>query len=153
MKDERGERTGGFSRGNFLKAGAVAALAAGAGGAGRALAGVPGTAVDAGPGVGKLRGGAAFLHRPSWTPLVGDRFKLSLPGQKALRMQLIAATPHRSPGEAFSLVFRGHRDAAAESGVYRIQHSSLGSVELFLSPIGRGVKGLDLEAVVNRVAT
>jgi hypothetical protein len=166
MMDERGETTSEITRGRLLKVGAVAALMAGAGGAGRALAGVTGDGgtgratagvtggvVDAGPGVGKVRGGPAFLHRSTWAPLVGDRFTLSLPGRKSLRMQLIATTPHKSPGESFSLVFRGRADAAAESGLYRIRHSDLGSFELFLSPVGRGVKGLDLEAVINRVAT
>jgi hypothetical protein len=152
--DELIETTSGISRARLLKVGAVTALMAGAGGAGRALAGVTGAStVDAGPGVGRERGGAGYLHRESWAPLLGDRLKLSLPGQKTLRMQLIAVTPHKSPGQSFSLVFRGGRDAAAESGLYRIQHSSLGSFELFLSPVGRGVKGLDLEAVINRVAT
>lgn len=147
-----GERNG-ISRGRFLKAGAAAALVAGAGGAGRALAGVTGGEVAAGPAVGRPHGGAGYLQRESWAPLVGDRFALSLPGQKTLHTQLIAVTPHRSPGESFSLVFRGRRDAGAQSGRYRIRHSSLGSFELFLSPVGRGVNGLDLEAVVNRIAT
>jgi hypothetical protein len=152
--DERIETTSGMSRGRLLKAGAVAALMAGAGGAGRALAGVSGAGtVDAGPGVGRQRGGAAYLHRESWAPLLGDRFRLSLPEQQPLRMQLVAVTPHRSAGESCSLVFRGHADALAQSGLYGIRHSSLGSFELFLSPVGRGVKGLDLEAVINRVAT
>ena len=56
-------------------------------------------------------------------------------------------------GDSFSLLFRGRRTSGVESGVYRIEHPRMGSFELFLSPVGRGVKGLNLEAVINRIAT
>jgi Domain of unknown function (DUF6916) len=59
----------------------------------------------------------------------------------------------RGPGEAFSLLFRGRRRPDVEGGTYRIEHPSLGAFELFLNPVGRGLKGLHLEAVINRIAT
>ena len=46
---------------------------------------------------------------------------------------------------------RAHPGVA--SGTYRIEHPALGGFELFAGPVGRGVKGLDLEAVINRIAT
>ena len=138
------------TRGGLIKAGAAAALVVGAGGAGRALAG--GGASDlAGPGVGKPHGGSAYLHQATYAPLVGTDFRVHVPGRRTLRVKLVEARELRGPGESFSLLFRGRR-ADVEGGIYRIDHPRLGAFELFVNPVGRGVKGLELEAVVNRIA-
>ncbi len=68
-------------------------------------------------------------------------------------MKLVDATKRPSAGESFSLLFRGHRTTGVDAGSYRLEHPRMGSFELFLSPVGRGVKGLNLEAVINRIAT
>jgi len=34
-----------------------------------------------------------------------------------------------------------------------VEHRTLGAFDLFVNPVGRGVKGLNLEAVINRIAT
>ena len=44
-------------------------------------------------------------------------------------------------------------DGPVSGGIYRIAHPALGEFELYAGPVGRGVKGLDLEAVINRIAT
>jgi hypothetical protein len=137
------------TRGGLIKAGAAAALVVGGGGAGRALAGA---APDLdGPGIGKPRGGPAYLRRATYAPLVGTEFRVHVPGRRTLRVKLAEARKLGGPGEAFSLLFRGRR-SDVEGGVYRIDHPRLGAFELFVNPVGRGVKGLDLEAVVNRIA-
>jgi hypothetical protein len=139
------------TRGGLIKAGAAAALVVGAGGAGRALAGGD-TSITEGPGIGKPRGGPAYLRRATYAPLVGTDFRVHIPGRRTLRVKLVEARKLRGPGEAFSLLFRGRR-AQVEGGIYRIDHPRLGAFELFVNPVGRGVKGLDLEAVVNRIAS
>jgi hypothetical protein len=139
------------TRGGLIKAGAAAALVVGGGSAGRALAGAGASDLE-GPGIGKPRGGPAYLHRASYALLVGTDFRMHVPGKHALKVKLVEARELRSPGEAFSLLFRSAR-ADFEGGVYRIDHPRLGAFELFVSPVGRGVKGLDLEAVVNRIAS
>jgi hypothetical protein len=145
-----------LTRGRLLKTGAVAALAAGAGGAGGALAGAAAAgagSVDAGPGIGKPARGKAYLRRSTYAPLVGTRFKVHRPGERTLRVKLVSARQLPSVGDSFSLIFRTGRTQHVESRIYRLEHPALGSFELFLSPVGRGVKGLDLEAVINRIAT
>jgi hypothetical protein len=143
-----------LTRRRLIKAGAVATLAAGAGGAGRAVARVQ--AADAGldgPRIGKPQGGPAYLRHATYEPLVGTEFRVHVPGARALRLRLVEARPLHSPGEAFSLLFRGRRRVEIHGGTYRLEHRALGSFELFVNPVGRGVKGLDLEAVINRIAT
>ncbi|MGZ4280853.1 MAG: DUF6916 family protein [Gaiellaceae bacterium] len=144
-----------LTRGRLLKTGAVAALAAGAGGAGSVLAGAAAGAgaVDAGPGIGKPGRGKAYLRRSTYAPLIGTRFKVHRPGERTLKVKLISARQLPSAGDSFSLTFRTGRTPSVESRIYRLEHPALGSFELFLSPVDRGVKGLDLEAVINRIAT
>ena len=138
------------TRGGLIKAGAAAALVVGGGSAGRALAG-GGASGLARSGVGKPRGGSAHLRHATYAPLVGSDFRVHVAGRRTLRVKLVEARMLNGPGESFSLLFRGRR-ADVEGGIYRIDHPTLGGFELFVNPVGRGVKGLDLEAVVNRIA-
>jgi hypothetical protein len=142
----------GITRGGLMKVGAAAALAVGAGGAGRALAGTAGTGLAA-SAVGKPSGGAAYLRHATFAPLVGTNFRVQREGARALRVKLIEARRTGGVGESFSLLFRGRAQAGLEAGTYRFDHPSLGGFDLFAGPVGRGVKGLDLEAVINRIAT
>jgi hypothetical protein len=49
--------------------------------------------------------------------------------------------------EPFSLVFRGPRSPYARQGIYRLEHAGLGSLELFLVPLGPDAAGMRYEAV------
>ena len=146
----------GFTRGGLIKAGAVGALAVGAGGAaGAAIAGAsrPSTANLDPLGIGKPGGAPAHLRRSTYAPLVGSEFRVHVPGEGALKLKLVEARRLRGPGESFSLLFRGSRRVDVPGGLYRVEHRTLGAFDLFVNPVGRGVKSLNLEAVINRIAT
>lgn len=51
----------------------------------------------------------------------------------------------------FSLLFLGPLDAPILQGIYRVDHDALGPLDLFLVPIARDDKGVQYEAVFNRV--
>lgn len=51
----------------------------------------------------------------------------------------------------FSLRFLGPMDAPILQGVYRVEHDQLGALDLFLVPIARDDKGVQYEAIFNRV--
>jgi hypothetical protein len=142
----------GLTRGRLFKLGAGAAFAIGAGTGGRALAGGETSALPL-DGVGKPLGGPAYLRRETYLPHVGSAFEAHRPHARVVKVRLIQAQELRGPGESFSLLFRAQRHTPAEGGIYRFVHPSLGEFELFASPVGRGVKELDLEAVVNRIET
>jgi hypothetical protein len=131
-----------FTRGGLIKAGAAAAFVVGAG---RALGG----ALE-GPAIGKSHDGPAYLRRTTYAPLVGTDFRVHVPGRRSLHVELVEARKLRGSNDAFSLLFRGRR-TNVDGGTYRIDHRALGAFELFLNPVGRGVKGLELEAVINRI--
>lgn len=53
--------------------------------------------------------------------------------------------------QRFSLVFRGPRGKLLQQGMYQTQHNQLGSLDLFLVPVGRDHDGVYYEAVFNRL--
>ena len=57
-----------------------------------------------------------------------------------------AVGPH-GRREPFSLVFRGPRSPWARQGIYRLEHDGLGSLDLFLVPLGPDAAGMRYEAV------
>lgn len=139
----------GLTRGGLFRLGAVAALAAGAVPASRALA-APDSARS---GLTAPRGGPAYLRHETFVAHVGSTFRVVRPELGPLRVRLLESKAHRGAGESFSLLFHGSPRAPVQQGIYRIEHPSLGAFELFLVPVGRGVRGQDFEAVINRTAT
>jgi len=50
----------------------------------------------------------------------------------------------------FSMIFTGPQNAPLKQGIYRLDHSELGTLDLFLVPIGSDKNGVQYEAIVNR---
>ena len=151
--DEHDESRG-LTRGGLIKAGALAALAVGAGGAGAALAGAAGVGAAASVGIGKPRRGPAYLTPRDVRAARRHRVPRPPPRRRARsRVRLIEARRAARRRRVVLAALPRARRAGVEGGIYRLEHPVLGSFELFVSPVGRGVKGLDLEAVINRIAT
>lgn len=51
----------------------------------------------------------------------------------------------------FSVVFRGPLDMPLGQGMFRMEHNSLESLDLFIVPVGRTEKGFEYEAVFNHL--
>jgi hypothetical protein len=51
--------------------------------------------------------------------------------------------------ESFSVIFRSQEQEPVTQGIYRIKHSALGDLNLFLVPIGPDDQGMCFEAVFN----
>jgi hypothetical protein len=92
----------------------------------------------------------ADLTRASFEAHVSSRFTLRA-GERALELELIevkalgATTPQRR--EPFSLLFRGPRDAMAPQGTYALEHGRLGTLSIFIVPLGLDATGMLYEAV------
>ena len=52
--------------------------------------------------------------------------------------------------EQFSLVFRGPRTPWLQQGMVQLEHSALGSMELFITPLGFDEVGMKYQAIINR---
>jgi hypothetical protein len=124
-----------FSRRALLQAGGVAGVLAalGLGGAARLTRGVviP-----------------AYLRRETYEPLVGRWFAVAGTHRS---LQLVAVERIRHSTDGFSLLFRLRRGARPLGPVLRgVRHPAVGSADLVLLAVGRGVHGQSYQSIVNR---
>jgi hypothetical protein len=86
---------------------------------------------------------------------LGSAFRLRLPDGAALDLVLLEATAHPyvppQPGRrrGFSLVLGSAPPGHLPQGTYRLEHEAMGTIELFLVPIGPREGGMCYEAVFN----
>jgi hypothetical protein len=95
------------------------------------------------------------LEQADFVRHLGTGFRLRRPEGGALDLTLVEASPHpqlpHSPGRrrGFSLVFHSPSPVHLPQGVYGLHHDVMGSLELFLVPIGPREGGMCYEAVFN----
>lgn len=79
------------------------------------------------------------LTKESFQPLVGDTFRLvSHEPPLELKLAEIEARWGRGPKrEPFSLLFLGPAEPLLPQRIYRLEHRSLGALDIFLVPVGR----------------
>lgn len=98
------------------------------------------------------------LTLQTFLPCVGGAFRLTTDDGGTFDLELIeAAAPRSGPGrggasrpgkrEPFSLLFRGPSQPVLPQRIYPLRHDTLGTLELFLVPVGPDDKGLCYEAV------
>jgi hypothetical protein len=92
---------------------------------------------------------------------VNALFRIRLGSGESIDLELIEAKTigeRRRPDlpgigreQAFSLIFRGPRDRLLPQGIYPIEHPILGTLEIFLVPLGPegDSEGLQYQAVFN----
>jgi hypothetical protein len=91
----------------------------------------------------------ASLTADDFRQHVGTRFAAREP---AVEWELIEVTDLGQAGAGgmrapFSLVFRGPLEPLMPQGIRRLEHASLGALDLFLVPIGPDEGGMRYEAV------
>jgi hypothetical protein len=93
----------------------------------------------------------ASITHDSFAPHLGSRFALAL-GDGILELELCAVEPlhasHNAPRAPFALRFRtpavtGH----LPQRIYALAHPVLGTLEIFLVPLGADATGMRYEAV------
>lgn len=80
----------------------------------------------------------------------GDPFRVRPEDAPEFEVELVEVTEKLDGGAArpqFSLVFRGGPDPPVAQRIYRLEHEELGTLELFLVPIGPDQAGQRYEAV------
>lgn len=103
---------------------------------------------------GRTRAGLdlATATADTFRPHVGSRFRLQRSGQRALDLTLSAVNqrPAADDGtDSFSLLFSAAQTAGLGQATYQLDHSVLGSFNLFVVPVGTG----GLTAVVNHLVS
>lgn len=93
------------------------------------------------------------LKKEDWAPYVGDKFLLEASASGPLELVLKEVSGYgRDRGikrEAYSLVFQGPQSSLLPQGIFSLAHTKMGSLEIFLVPIGRDADGVQYEAVFN----
>jgi hypothetical protein len=92
----------------------------------------------------------------TFEPAVGDTFVLDAGDAGTLDLELLEARQHDPSAPAqdasgarapFSLTFRGPADPVLPQRIYRLEHDSVGAIEIFIVPIAHDDAGTSYEAV------
>ena len=102
------------------------------------------------------------LTSEDFFPLIDQEFTIQAEASEPFKVKLITVTDlgSETPGSAdpsggregrrpFSIVFRGQPDPVLPQRIYQIENQSLGSLSIFLVPIGPDQEGMLYEAVFN----
>ena len=101
----------------------------------------------------------AALDSAGFQGLLHSRFQVQAGGAADVELELVEVTPGRRFGsqsagaaeyESFSVLFEGSDAVPLAQGIHSFAHATLGSLELFIVPVGRRGRRLQYEAVFNR---
>ena len=89
----------------------------------------------------------------TFSEVLNTRFRLTLAESDVLELELtkVEDLGTSAKQERFSLIFRGPTDRALWQGTYSLEHDKLGTLDLFIVPIGREDEGMVYEAAFNRL--
>ena len=93
------------------------------------------------------------LTPTSFEAHLGTPFRVHFGGESPLELVLCEVgrlEEHDGPRkQPFSAIFRGPRNGILPQRIYRVEHDGLGTLDLFLVPIGPDALGMRYEAVFN----
>ncbi|WP_036281605.1 DUF6916 family protein [Methylomicrobium lacus] len=91
------------------------------------------------------------LTKEIWETYLHQEFQVEINDQHAVDMTLIAVSGFgrclSGQREAYSLLFQGPHQPLLAQRIYRLRQPQLGSLDLFLVPVGKESVGLQYEAV------
>jgi hypothetical protein len=89
------------------------------------------------------------LTAATFAPLSGDRFRIEPGEAPGFEVELIEVKEGIASASRtqFSLLFRGGPDPPLPQRIYRVEHAELGSLDIFLVPLGPDNVGQRYEAV------
>jgi hypothetical protein len=92
------------------------------------------------------------LPKETFHENLNTQFRIFFEPDITLDLELVEITEGISnhEHEQFSLIFRGPLETAFRQGMYRLEHERMGTLEIFLVPIGRKPDGMIYEAAFNR---
>lgn len=96
------------------------------------------------------------LKSTDFFPFLNQKFRLQLEAMEQLEAELIEVTDLNSASGSenessrrrpFSIVFRGPMEPSLPQSIYDIEHDQMGTLNLFMVPIGPDNEGMLYEAV------
>ena len=93
------------------------------------------------------------LTHSSFEEHLNTPFRVDFGGEAPLEVVLYQVRLHEPHGgprkQPFSLYFRGSRQPVLPQQIYRLEHDQMGTMEVFLVPVGPDGQGMGYEAVFN----
>src|SRR3712207_4120592 len=93
------------------------------------------------------------LTPASFEAHLGTTFRIHYGGEAPLEVVLYEVVPHeRHAGpreQPFTARFRGPRQPILPQRIYQIEHGPMGTMDIFIVPIGPDAQGMRYEAVFN----
>ncbi|HEV7376753.1 MAG TPA: hypothetical protein VGN95_18710 [Pyrinomonadaceae bacterium] len=93
------------------------------------------------------------LNLASFSEHLNTKFRIHPDDSTVVETELIEAVDDESTPsqERFSLIFRGPHQPYLAQSLYRIEHDKMGTLNLFLVPVGKNEDGFEYQAVFNRL--
>ena len=93
------------------------------------------------------------LTREALLANLHSKFLMRFPNAEPLELELLSVTdlPGSAGQEQMSAVFLAPPQAPAAQGLYELEHEHFGTFGIFLVPIALDQKGLQYEAIFNRL--
>jgi hypothetical protein len=94
----------------------------------------------------------ARLNLSVFSQHLHTQFNVSLDSSTTIAIELTTAAerPTAPNYECFSLLFVGPETPYLGQGLRTLEHATLGTMDLFLVPVGKDARGVTYEAVFNR---
>ena len=92
-----------------------------------------------------------FPTREEFTSQLNTKFRVYFDAEQPTEVELTEVSELREkPGyTAFSILFLVPAEIGLRQGLFKTEHDSLGTAELFLVPVGQTEEGLSFESVFN----
>ena len=93
------------------------------------------------------------IHPETMKPHIGSQFQVKdLPGEPIfLKLTEVMERNITPQTESFSLFFHGPLEPFLPQGMRKLQHETVGELDLFLVPVGQDAQGFQYEAAFNHV--
>ena len=92
------------------------------------------------------------LRKEDFVPLIGQKLKVAV-GSASAELEVAEASELKSPSPRetppFRLILRSREGWRAPQGMFRVEHPTLGDLEMFAVPVGPDVHGLCYEILFN----
>ncbi|EIC29892.1 DUF6916 family protein [Methylomicrobium album] len=91
------------------------------------------------------------LTKENWEACLNEDFQVQIDDRNAVDMKLVSVSGFgrslNGRREAYSLLFQGPGQPVLVQRIYRVQQPQLGSMDIFLVPVGKDAGGIQYEAV------
>ncbi|PYT00796.1 MAG: hypothetical protein DMF63_05680 [Acidobacteria bacterium] len=92
-----------------------------------------------------------MVDRDNFAEVLGSKFTLKASGEQSVDIELteVSALKERPGNSSFSLIFTVPESYRVEQGLFDLEHSTLGAMQLFLVPVGIKKARQELQAIFN----